>query len=80
VGEGVSTLARWFNVREGFGRAQDTLPRRVLAEPLASGPARGQTVELDGMLDAYYTLMGWDPQTGNPTEATLLELGLEWTI
>jgi aldehyde:ferredoxin oxidoreductase len=32
------------------------------------------------MLDQYYGLMSWDSETGNPTEAKLLELGLEWTL
>lgn len=75
VGERISTLARLFNVREGFARAQDTLPARNLQQPLAIGPSGGQIVELSPMLDAYYRLMGWD-ENGIPTPQRLRELSL----
>ena len=75
IGERVSTLSRLFNTREGFSRQQDTLPDRNLRQPLASGPARGQVVELDPMLDEYYALVGWDAN-GIPTPQKLDELGL----
>ncbi len=76
VGERISTLCRLFNVREGFARAQDTLPARNLSQPMPDGPARGQVVELDVMLDEYYALMGWD-KNGLPDAKTLAALGLE---
>ncbi len=76
VGERISTLARLFNAREGFSRAADTLPARNLSQPMKSGPASGQVVELEPMLDEYYRLMGWDAQ-GIPTPQRLGELGLE---
>lgn len=76
LGERISTLARLFNVREGFARAQDTLPARNLVHPMSGGPADGQVVELEPMLDEYYRLMGWD-ENGVPTARRLRELGLE---
>jgi len=75
LGERVSTLARLFNVREGFARAQDTLPARNLSQPMASGPAAGHVVELEPMLDEYYRIMGWD-RDGVPTPERLRKLGL----
>jgi aldehyde:ferredoxin oxidoreductase len=76
VGERISTLARLCNVREGLSRADDTLPKRALREPLADGPARGEVVRLEPMLDEYYCLMGWDAN-GSPTEGCLRELELD---
>jgi aldehyde:ferredoxin oxidoreductase len=76
AGERISTLARMFNVREGFARAADTLPERNLAQPMNGGPANGHVVELDPMLDEYYRLMGWDAN-GVPGKARLAALGLE---
>jgi aldehyde:ferredoxin oxidoreductase len=73
VGERISTLARLFNVREGFTREADTLPARNLAQPMAAGPASGHVVELDPMLDEYYRIMGWDSQ-GIPTKQRLKNL------
>jgi aldehyde:ferredoxin oxidoreductase len=33
-------------------------------------------VDLDSMLDEYYTARGWDVTSGLPTQAKLDELGL----
>ncbi len=76
VGERISTLARMFNVREGLRREADTLPERNLSQPILDGPARGQVVELEGMLDEYYALMGWDGD-GVPLVTTLKKLELD---
>jgi len=81
AGERVYNLARAFSVRDGLVRADDTLPRRLLEEPLPEGPAAGHKVErLDEMLDAYYGFRGWDAKTGKPTAAKLRELGLDYVI
>ena len=67
LGERISTLARLFNVREGFYRAADTLPARNLIQPLTVGSAGGQVVDLEPMLDEYYRIMGWtDERRSNP--------------
>ena len=75
VGERIVTLARMFNLREGFTEKDDILPKRSLKEPLPSGPAKGQVLELDTMKAEYYQLMGWD-ENGIPTEERLKKLGL----
>ncbi len=73
------TLKRCFNVREGVGRKDDRLPRRLM-EPLTTGPTKGQKVEsLDAMLDETYEALGWDKKAGKPTRKKLRELGLEDT-
>ena len=78
VGERAYNLARVYNVREGITRADDTLPPRLLEEPLPEGPAAGMVNEnLPAMLDKYYELRGWDKATGKPTPEKLKELGLE---
>ncbi|MBI2918192.1 MAG: aldehyde ferredoxin oxidoreductase family protein [Chloroflexi bacterium] len=80
VGQRIATLERLFNIRHGFGRNDDTLPRRMTTEPLEdAGPATGQVVrKLDTLLDEYYDAMGFSRQ-GLPTADTLRELGLAWT-
>jgi len=75
VGERISTLARLINVRQGFSRAEDTLPARNLVQPMVGGPADGELVELAPMLDEYYGIMGWDAD-GSPTPERLRELQL----
>lgn len=77
AGERIYNLARLFNIREGCTRADDTLPKRLLEEPLADGPAKGLVVDLEPLLDAYYDFRGWDKATGKPTSPVLSELGLD---
>lgn len=79
VGERINNLARAFNVREGFTRHDDTLPERVMTEPLQSGASQGHLIskeDLKEMLDEYYTARGWDLETGAPTREKLKELDL----
>jgi aldehyde:ferredoxin oxidoreductase len=79
VGERVNNVAKAFNVREGFTRADDTFPERLMTEPLKAGASKGQLIskeDLNLMLDEYYTVRGWDPKKGTPTRAKLVELGL----
>jgi aldehyde:ferredoxin oxidoreductase len=78
LGERVTAIRRLFNCREGFTRADDTLPWRVMNEPVREGPSEGHLVteeELSQMLDDYYSERGWD-EDGRPTEAKLEELGI----
>jgi aldehyde:ferredoxin oxidoreductase len=80
MGERISNIERMFNCREGIRRKDDTLPPRLLTEALASGPTKGKTIGLDGMIDHYYTHLGWDLKTGIPSPGKLREMGLEWMI
>ena len=83
VGERINNLARAFNVREGFSRDDDTLPQRLMTEPLKAGASKGHFVSKDDlklMLDEYYAARGWDVNTGVPTKEKLEELGLEYVI
>jgi aldehyde:ferredoxin oxidoreductase len=77
TGERTICLERCFNVREGFDRKDDTLPKRMRTEPLKdAGPATGQAFKnLDGLLDEFYDALGYTRQ-GIPSEAKLKELGL----
>jgi aldehyde:ferredoxin oxidoreductase len=81
VGERINNLAKAFNVREGLSRADDTLPERLMTEPLKAGASKGQMIsraDLDVMLDEYYRERGWDVETGVPTRAKLAELRLDY--
>ena len=64
-----------FNLAAGFGAADDTLPPRLLNEPVTSGPAKGHVVDLAPMLEEYYLCRGWSPG-GVPSERKLAALGL----
>lgn len=76
TGERIYNLERAFNIREGFkGREEDTLPKRLLEEPMPEGPAKGYVVKLNEMLDEFYRLRNW--KDGIPTKKKLRELGLD---
>lgn len=74
----IYTLERSFNVREGFARADDTVPPRMYKEALSVGAAKGKILTVEGLeklLNKYYADRGWD-EKGVPTQARLKELGL----
>ncbi len=75
AGERIYNLERLFLIGAGMGGEHDTLPPRMLNEPLPDGPAKGRVAELDKMLPEYYAARGWD-EHGNPTPEKLAELGL----
>jgi aldehyde:ferredoxin oxidoreductase len=71
------TLARIFNLREGFSIHDDRLPSRF-SEDLADGRGEGiKDHELGEAQRAYYQMLGWD-ESGVPTAGRLAELGIEW--
>ncbi len=77
IGERIWNAERVFNIFSiGDGRKYDTLPKRLLEEPMPEGPSKGYVVKLDEMLDEYYKVRGWID--GRPTRAKLEELGLKW--
>ncbi len=44
--------------------------------PQSEGPLKGVTIDIDSLAKEYRTAMGWDPNTGKPTETCLTKLGL----
>lgn len=43
---------------------------------MASGPTKGQTVDLETLLTDMYDSCGWDVETGIPSQEKLAALGL----
>jgi aldehyde:ferredoxin oxidoreductase len=75
AGARVWNLERQFNLKAGLTAADDTLPPRILNDPIKTGPSKGEVNHLDQMLPEYYRLRGWDEQ-GVPTPDRLKELSL----
>jgi len=79
LGDRIWNQVRLFNLREGFSRADDSLPRRFSSETLPEGPFEGQMVnpsDLGRLLDEYYSVRSWDGD-GKPTDQKLEELYLD---
>ena len=78
AGERINNLKKLFNLRQGWTRADDTLPPRVLEEKLPDGVAAGvglTRAELDFMIGGYYRARGWSEE-GLIPDSKLAELGL----
>jgi aldehyde:ferredoxin oxidoreductase len=75
AGERIWNLERIFNLKAGFTAKDDTLPERLLKEPIRSGPAKGEVSHVPEMLPEYYKLRGWDTK-GVPTKERLQQLQL----
>jgi len=78
--ERISHLRRAYNHRLGVTRKEETLPPRLLLEPMPTGPSKGGLPDLEYMLDDYYDYRGCDRETGYPKESKLKELGLDFVI
>jgi len=74
-GDRIWNLERLHNLRVGYTAADDTLPKRLLTEPISDGPSKGQMHNLPELLAQYYTERGWDA-AGVPTPECLKNLGI----
>ena len=82
IAERTLTLARVFNVREGLTADDDRLPKRFF-QPKTSGALSNSAIDpeqLDRARRYYYTLMGWDRETGIPDPEKLEELDIGWAV
>ncbi len=80
TGERVATMGRIFNLREGITSEADTLPKRMF-KPTTSGALVNGGIDPEKMQHAigmFYTMMGWDAETGVPTPEKIAQLGLSW--
>ena len=76
AGERINNLERLLNLKLGLSPTQDTLQSRFVEEPLPEGPSSGQVIEIEKMVQEYYRLRSWNPDTGFPSEGKLRELSL----
>ena len=80
AGERINNLARLNQHSRRLSRKDDTLPWKVMNQPIPdNGPSKGAIVtqdELDLLLDDYYQARGWTAD-GVPTKALLDKLGME---
>ena len=75
AGARIWNIERLFNLKAGLTAKDDTLPPRMLNDPMPAGPCKGEVSKLDKMLPEYYSLRGWS-KDGVPTKEKLAELGI----
>ncbi len=79
IAERIRNLERLFDVRQGLRRADDILPKKFFTQPLSKGKYEGAVLDrakFEQMKDEYYSLRGWDKETGIPLRGKVEELGL----
>lgn len=74
-GERIWNIEKMFNLEAGITPEMDTLPKRLLEEPVSEGPSKGEVTRLDVTLPEYYKVRGW--ADGVPSDEKLIELGLK---
>ena len=79
VSERATNLARVFNIREGFRREEDKLPKRIM-QPKLDGFLSNSAIdaeELEKAKEIYYQMAGWNEE-GVPKSSKLEELDIGW--
>ena len=76
AGERIWNMERMFNLAAGIDPSQDTLPKRLLEDPIPEGASKGAVNKLDQLLPGYYEERGWSAD-GIPTDEKLQALGLQ---
>ncbi|MEW5760807.1 MAG: aldehyde ferredoxin oxidoreductase family protein [Candidatus Thermoplasmatota archaeon] len=76
VAKRIALLRRAFNARLGIRRKDDCLPKRFTKEKMPSGPAKGEVVNLNLMLNDFYDYRGCR-RDGLPKKDVLVKVGLE---
>jgi aldehyde:ferredoxin oxidoreductase len=78
TGECILNLRKAFNVREGIRPDDHRLSDRAIGKtPLAKGPLKGKTIDMDGLMRDFFDTVGWDMATGGPTDEKMRELGID---
>ncbi len=75
AGDRIWNIERLFNLEAGIDPQNDSLPKRLLEDPMPEGPSKGHVTDLKTMLPQYYKERGWSEE-GIPTEETKEKLGL----
>ena len=58
--------------------ASNTADARYYRGGRTAGIVAGTIIGLNEVLDSYYESMGWEKETGLPSQAKIEELGLQW--
>jgi aldehyde:ferredoxin oxidoreductase len=75
TGKRILTLRQAFNFREGVRPNDFSLPDRIPTPP-TGGSFLGRNIDFEKLRASYYKAMGWDAESGCPSQKCLMELGL----
>jgi aldehyde:ferredoxin oxidoreductase len=75
IGKRVLTLKRLFNLKMGFTREMEHIPK-ILLTPLEGG-SEGNVPDVNILYPEFYKYLKWNFETGKPSDEAIKELGLE---
>ena len=75
TGKRVLALKRLFNLKMGFTREMEHIPK-ILLTPLEGG-TEGAVPDTNILYTEFYKHLKWNPETGKPSEEVIKELELE---
>ena len=77
IGERILNLRKAFNMREGITTRDFRINDRAAGvETLDGGPTKGVKLDMDALRSTFYQALGWDVESGGPTQETLERLGI----
>jgi aldehyde:ferredoxin oxidoreductase len=79
TGKRIFTLKRILNSNLGSTKEDDRIPEFML-KPFEDGGTMGFYPDLEPLLVGAYKEHGWDLETGMPTDKTIQDFGLEFTL
>lgn len=82
AGERINNIKKAFNIREGWKRSDDWLPKRLFSDPVKGVEGREAVISEEGlnrMIDEYYQARGWTSE-GIITDEKMRELELKDSI
>lgn len=72
IGTNIQTLKQAFNVRQGLLPKDNRISDRLLGLPAQTrGANKGRSVDIEPLMKDYWSLFGWDPETGIPSQETI---------
>ncbi|WP_319406205.1 aldehyde ferredoxin oxidoreductase family protein [uncultured Desulfosarcina sp.] len=78
IGHRIQTVKQLFNIKQGIDPKDIRLSKRLLGDPpQTEGANKGRTVPLEKLRRYYWREMGYDMDSGVPTDTCLAQLGLE---
>ncbi|MHA1451248.1 MAG: aldehyde ferredoxin oxidoreductase family protein [Promethearchaeota archaeon] len=75
IGKRVLALKRLFNLKMGFTREMEYIPK-ILLTPLEGG-TEGAVPDTNILYSEFYKYLNWNTETGKPSEDVIKELGME---
>jgi aldehyde:ferredoxin oxidoreductase len=78
IGRRIQHIKQAFNIRQDIAPRQFIMHSRASGRPpQTKGTNAGRTLHTEALMKAYWTVYGWDPETGIPETSVLKAFGID---